>query len=47
MRNAETIPGIIPERGSRGLPLADAYRQLFQPALYLCAYAGPTATSVQ
>ena len=38
MRNAETILGIIRERGTRGLPLTDAYRQLFQPALYLRAY---------
>ncbi|MFN8472819.1 MAG: reverse transcriptase domain-containing protein [Anaerolineae bacterium] len=38
MRDAETILGIIRERGKRGLPLTDAYRQLFQPALYLRAY---------
>ena len=38
MRDAETILGIIRKRGERGLPLEDAYRQLFQPALYLRAY---------
>ena len=39
MRDAETILDIIRTRGTRGLPLKDAYRQLFQPALYLRAYA--------
>jgi group II intron reverse transcriptase/maturase len=38
MREAETILGIIRERGKKGLPLADVYRQLFNPALYLAAY---------
>jgi hypothetical protein len=38
MRNAETILAIIQERGRRGLPLEDLYRQLFNPDLYLMAY---------
>ena len=38
MRDAETILGIIHTRGKHGLPLEDAYRQLYQPALYLRAY---------
>jgi group II intron reverse transcriptase/maturase len=38
MRNAETVLGIIHERGRRGLPLEDVYRQLFNPDLYLHAY---------
>jgi group II intron reverse transcriptase/maturase len=38
MRSAETILGIIRERGRRGLPLEDIYRQLFNPQLYLLAY---------
>jgi len=38
MRTAETILGIIENRGSRGLPLEDVYRQLYNPALYLTAY---------
>jgi group II intron reverse transcriptase/maturase len=38
MRNAETILGIIRARGSKGLPLEDVYRQLFNPELYLTAY---------
>jgi group II intron reverse transcriptase/maturase len=38
MRNAETILGIVRDRGSRGLPLEDVYRQLFNPDLYLAAY---------
>ena len=38
MRNAETVLGIIRERGSRRLPLEDIYRQLYNPDLYLRAY---------
>ncbi len=38
MRNADTVLGIIRDRGSRGLPLEDVYRQLFNPNLYLLAY---------
>jgi retron-type reverse transcriptase len=38
MRNAETLLGIIRNRGSRGLPLEDVYRQLYNPELYLVAY---------
>jgi group II intron reverse transcriptase/maturase len=33
------VLGIIQERGRRGLPLEDIYRQLFNPLLYLEAYA--------
>jgi len=39
MRNAETVLGIIQERGRLRLPLEDIYRQLFNPDLYLRAYA--------
>ena len=39
MRTAETILGIIRERGKQGLPLEDIYRQLYNPSLYLMAYA--------
>jgi retron-type reverse transcriptase len=38
MRTAETILGIIQDRGSRRLPLEDMYRQLYNPTLYLRAY---------
>src|SRR5436190_9883054 len=38
MRNAETVLGVIHERGRRGLPLEDIYRQLFNRNLYLRAY---------
>jgi retron-type reverse transcriptase len=38
MRSAETVLGIIHERGRKGLPLEDVYRQLFNPHLYLHAY---------
>src|SRR3954447_15593222 len=39
MRNAETVLGIIQERGRRRLPLGDVYRQLFNPELFLQSYA--------
>ncbi len=39
MRNAETVLAIIQERGKKGLPLEDIYRQLYNPDLYLWAYA--------
>ncbi len=39
MRNAETVLGVIRERGKQGQPLEDIYRQLFNRELYLKAYA--------
>ena len=39
MRDAETILSIIRDRGRRGLPLERVYRLLFNPNLYLTAYA--------
>ncbi len=38
MRSAEQVLGIIQERGKRGLPLTNLYRQLYNPNLYLKAY---------
>lgn len=38
MRNAETVLGVLRERGRRGLPLERLYRLLFIPELYLLAY---------
>ncbi len=38
MQNAETVLGVLRERGRRGLPLDRLYRQLFNPQLYLVAY---------
>ncbi|MGH3738149.1 MAG: reverse transcriptase domain-containing protein [Micromonosporaceae bacterium] len=38
MQSAETVLGVLRERGRRGLPLKDLYRQLFNPQLYLLAY---------
>jgi hypothetical protein len=38
MRTAETIRGIIEDRGKRGRPLEDVYRQLYNPDLYRRAY---------
>jgi group II intron reverse transcriptase/maturase len=39
MQNAETVLGVLRERGRRGLPCNELYRQLFNPHLYLLAYA--------
>ena len=38
MQNAETVLSVLRERGRRGLPLGELYRQLFNPQLYLLAY---------
>jgi group II intron reverse transcriptase/maturase len=38
MQNAETVLDVLRERGRRGLPCDELYRQLFNPDLYLMAY---------
>ena len=38
MQNAETVLGVLRERGRKGLPLDELYRQLFNLQLYLLAY---------
>jgi len=38
LQNAETVLGVLRERGKRGLPCNELYRQLFNPQLYLLAY---------
>lgn len=38
MQSAETVLGVLRERGRRGLPLNEVYRQLFNPELFLLAY---------
>ncbi len=38
MQDAETVLGVLRERGRRGLPCNELYRQLFSPSLYLMAY---------
>ena len=38
MQNAETVLGVLKNRGRRRLPVDELYRQLFNPALYLLAY---------
>lgn len=38
MQNAETVLGVLRERGRRGLPCTELYRQMFNPQLYLLAY---------
>jgi group II intron reverse transcriptase/maturase len=38
MQSADTVLGVLRERGRRGLPLDELYRQMFNPQLYLLAY---------
>ena len=38
MQSAETVLDVLRERGRRGLPLNELYRQLFNPQLYSLAY---------
>jgi group II intron reverse transcriptase/maturase len=38
MQSAETVLGVLRERGRRDLPCEELYRQLFNPQLYLLAY---------
>jgi group II intron reverse transcriptase/maturase len=38
MQSAETVLGVLRDRGRRGLPLEELYRQLFNPQMYLLAY---------
>jgi group II intron reverse transcriptase/maturase len=38
MQSAETVLGVLRDRGRRGLPCNELYRQLFNPDLYLMAY---------
>jgi group II intron reverse transcriptase/maturase len=38
MQSAETVLGVLRERGRKGLPCSELYRQLFNPQMYLLAY---------
>ena len=38
MQSAETVLGVLRDRGRRGLPCSELYRQMFNPRLYLLAY---------
>ena len=38
MQNAETVLGVLRERGRKGLPCNELYRQMFSKELYLIAY---------
>lgn len=38
MQSTDTVLGILRERGRRGLPCSELYRQMFNPQLYLVAY---------
>ena len=41
MQSAETVLDVLRERGRRGLPCDELYRQLFNPQIYLLAYGVP------
>jgi len=38
LQSAETVLGVLRERGRRGLPCDELYRQMFNPELCLAAY---------
>jgi hypothetical protein len=38
MQNAETVLGVLRDRGRKGLPCNELYRQMFSKELYLMAY---------
>jgi retron-type reverse transcriptase len=38
MQSAEAVLAVLRDRGRRGLPLDELYRQMFNPQLYLLAY---------
>jgi retron-type reverse transcriptase len=38
MQSAATVLGVLRERGRRGLPREELYRQMFNPQMYLLAY---------
>ena len=38
MQRAETVLDVLRDRGRRGLPCNELYRQLFNPQMYLIAY---------
>ena len=40
MRNAETVLGVIRERGRRRLPLENVYRHLYNPGARTCTPMG-------
>ena len=40
MQSAETVLAVLRERGRRGLPCEELYRQMFNKSLYLLAYGG-------
>ena len=44
MQDAETVLGVLRERGRMGLPLTQLYRQMFNKNMYLLAYGNRTAT---
>ena len=44
MQSAETVLGVLRDRGRKGLPCNELYRQMFNRDLYLLAYGRIYAT---
>ena len=44
MQDAETVLDVLRERGRKGLPCDELYRQMFNKSLYLLAYGPSTPT---
>ena len=44
MQTAEVVLGVLRERGRKGLPFTQLYRQMFNKDLYLLAYGKSTPT---
>ncbi|PKW18662.1 hypothetical protein A8926_6775 [Saccharopolyspora spinosa] len=40
LQSAETVLGVLRERGRRGLPCNELFRQLFNPQMYLLSLSG-------
>ena len=38
MQEAAVVLEVLRERGRKGLPLSELYRQMFNPAMYLLAF---------
>ena len=44
MQEAAVVLEVLRERGRKGLPLSELYRQMFNPAMYLLFTAASTPT---
>jgi hypothetical protein len=44
MQDAEVVLDVLRERGRKGLPLTQLYRQMFNPGMYLLPTGASTPT---